>query len=138
MASHIEDREQISLVSWSKMVLIPDSILGGKHRVYDYLCAIPNGGKRNAIEAARLVKGGVKSGMPDLFLFIPNNGYSGLFIEMKRPALHGKPKGRVSLLQKEVMQRLSDAGYKCEVAYGFNEGANIICDYLGITRKWLN
>jgi len=49
------------------------------------LFAIPNGGLRHAAIANRLKMEGVKAGVPDLFLPVPRGGYSGLFIEMKRP-----------------------------------------------------
>jgi len=37
--------------------------------------AIPNGGKRNRIEAAKLKRQGVKPGVPDIFLPAPRDGY---------------------------------------------------------------
>ena len=43
----------------------------------------PNGGKRNAREAAKFKRMGTRSGFPDLFLAYPNKQYAGLFIELK-------------------------------------------------------
>jgi len=45
--------------------------------------AIPNGGSRNVIEAANLKVQGVVSGVADLILLMPKQGYSSLCIEMK-------------------------------------------------------
>ncbi|MCK5346358.1 MAG: VRR-NUC domain-containing protein, partial [Candidatus Heimdallarchaeota archaeon] len=45
--------------------------------------AIPNGGSRNDIEAKNLKNEGVRSGVPDVCLAYPSNGFHGLFIEHK-------------------------------------------------------
>lgn len=61
-------------------------------RIFDYaqynhklrwLFAIPNGGSRDIREAVRLKRQGVKAGVSDMFLPIPNSMYHGLFIELK-------------------------------------------------------
>lgn len=44
---------------------------------------VPNGGKRNAIEASKFKLMGVKSGVPDVLLPIARKGYNGLAIEFK-------------------------------------------------------
>ena len=68
---HIEDSHQMFLMQWSKTQRMParDNIPAGA-RVFDDLVAIPNGGKRNAKEAARMKAGGVKAGMPDMLFFL--------------------------------------------------------------------
>jgi len=45
--------------------------------------AVPNGGHRDVRVAMKLKKEGVKAGVADLFLMIPNSKYAGLFIEVK-------------------------------------------------------
>jgi len=52
----LESQEQATLVGW----------LDAKRLIY---CAVPNGGYRNRVEAARLVGQGVKRGVPDILLF---------------------------------------------------------------------
>lgn len=47
------------------------------------LFAVPNGGSRNAIEAARMKGEGVTAGVADLLLLVSGNGFHGLAIEMK-------------------------------------------------------
>ena len=67
--------------------------------------AIPNGGKRNAREAARMKSEGVLAGVPDLFIAAPRGVHAGLFIELKAG------KGRMSEAQTIMRDRLNDAGY---------------------------
>jgi hypothetical protein len=45
--------------------------------------AVPNGGKRDAITAARLKAEGVKSGVPDICYPVPIGVYAGLYMELK-------------------------------------------------------
>ena len=92
------------------------------------LFAIPNGGARNPITGAILKAEGVRAGVPDLFLAVPNTTrggrYHGLFIEMKTWA--NKP----TLAQVEVMARLRAEGYDCRVAHSFDQATTAITGYL--------
>jgi hypothetical protein len=91
------------------------------------LFAIPNGGKRNMVVAMKLKAEGVKSGVPDLFLALPNETYHGLFIELKTPK-----KGTVSKEQKEWIARLNENGYRAVVCWGHEEAIDEIKKYAGI------
>jgi len=95
--------------------------------------ATPNGGSRNKIEAANLKKDGVLAGVPDLFVAKTRLSYDwgetgynyyGLFIEMK------SAKGKQSAAQIDVMNKLSEKGYKCEVCYSSEQAIGVIDDYL--------
>lgn len=88
------------------------------------LFAIPNGGQRNLITASILKAEGTTSGVPDLFLAYPKGNFAGLFIEMK------SEKGVVQPSQKEMMQKLSDAGYKCVICRTVDDFTNEIENYL--------
>lgn len=81
--------------------------------------AIPNGGKRGKIEAARLKKEGVTPGIPDLF--IPEWR---LWIEMKR--VKG---GRLSKEQKEQIKYLEGCGYSVIVGNGYLDALQKIEDF---------
>lgn len=94
-----------------------------------WLFAIPNGGLRSKITAARLKAEGVKAGVPDIMLPWPTKGYHGLFIEMK--AGRNKPTPD----QVDFLEWLTGAGYLCEVAYGFDAARSIIEWYL---EDWKN
>ena len=89
--NQLEHTEQVNLMKWWALAC----------RAYQLdermLFAIPNGGQRNIIVAAKMKQEGVRSGIPDLFLAVPKKDYHGLFIEMKK--VKG---GRVSENQKEI------------------------------------
>ena len=114
-----EHEEQKKLFQWAKAQ-------SGKYPQLKMMFAIPNGGHRHIVTATKLKAEGVKSGVPDIFLAVPNKDYSGLFIEMK------SAKGKVSDNQEEWIIRLCDIGYAVWVCYSFLEAQKIICEYLGI------
>ena len=91
-----------------------------------WVFAIPNGGQRNKIVAARLKQEGVKKGVPDVCLLIPSNGYHALFIEMKFK------KNKLTPEQREFFDFATQQGYCCKVAYSADEAIEIIDDYLGL------
>lgn len=115
--------EQAALIRWA------DHHWFGKH-----LFAIPNGGLRNKIVAAKLKREGVRRGIPDLFLTIPKYydehkdsiAAHGLFLEMKR-----KKGSSTSKYQTKCINLLRGKGYEVEVCKGWVEAANVICEYLG-------
>ncbi|WP_336163562.1 VRR-NUC domain-containing protein [Acinetobacter ursingii] len=113
-----EDQEQITLMSWAHHVKF------GNGRLSDYLIHIPNGGSRNVIEAAKFKKMGVKAGVPDLQLLVPNGLIHGLWIELKSKA------GKLQPSQRLMMQRLEEQGYMCKVCFGADEAIQEIKNYL--------
>lgn len=92
----------------------------------------PNGGARSGAEGANFKRMGTKAGFPDLFLFIANGGYHGLFIELKRPKTATHEQGKLEPSQQMMLERLSGQGYKAVVCYGYDETVQTIKDYLGI------
>lgn len=130
---HHEDGEAMALMGWAGMTFYQ-----GK-TVAEYLVHIPNGGKRNAREAGRLRRMGVKAGYPDYLLDImrPRRGsstpYGGMRIELKaRPEQLGR-RPQATDLQLEHISRLTIAGYHSVVAHGWTDAAMLICEYLDIT-----
>lgn len=79
MRRHLESNLQKNCVYWFRLQYPQFERL---------LFSVPNGGKRNAREAAILKAEGTVSGVSDLILLVPSGGYSSLCIEMK----HGKGK----------------------------------------------
>lgn len=88
------------------------------------LFAVPNGGQRNALVAAKLKDEGVTAGVADLLLLIPNATHHGLCIEMKTE------KGRQSDKQKEWQALIEEKGYRYEVVRNFEEFTQLIEGYL--------
>jgi hypothetical protein len=91
-----------------------DKLVEGCRLLFEYLFTvenawrfihIPNGGKRNIIEASRFKRMGVRKGVPDV-LIILNNGYT-CFVEFKDP----KGKGRFEDEQLEYRDRLIKSGH---------------------------
>ena len=85
---------------------------------------IPNGGKRSAIEGKHLKEMGVKAGVPDLCLPVPNAKYHGLYIEMK------VGKNTTSDSQEWWIEHLRKQGYKVAICYGWEEAAAELTGYL--------
>lgn len=88
------------------------------------LFAVPNGGKRNAREAAIMKAEGVVPGVADLVFLWANNTYNTLLIEMKTPT------GRQSDLQKQWQQTAEQAGNKYVICRSFDDFQNTIKEYL--------
>jgi hypothetical protein len=89
-------------------------------------CAIPNGGKRGAREAALMKAEGVSAGAPDWVLFVARGGSHGLALEFKSPT----GKGRQSPAQKEWAERLWEQGWRYEVVTSAHSAWGVVSDYL--------
>ena len=92
-----ETTEQIALFNWAKRT---ESILPELALMYH----VPNEGKRS--NGGILKAAGLKSGVPDICLPVANNGFHGLYIELK----FGKNKATKA--QEEYMAMLNAQGYK--------------------------
>lgn len=95
-----------------------------KYPELNLMFAIPNGGKRNITTAMKLKREGVKAGVLDIFLPVARKGYHGMFTEMKV-----KP-NKPSTKQVEFIEKLTEQGYHCVVAYSFDEAKTAIIHYL--------
>ncbi len=124
-----EDSEQAALIQWADLAPMPPYLsLHHAAKIGEYLFAIPNGGLRNAREAARLKGLGVRAGVSDLFFSFPSpQGKHGLYIEMKAPIGNG---ARVSDKQHAFLTRMLFAGYECTVCYGWEAARRAIDKHL--------
>lgn len=121
----IEHQEQKALFRWAdyQSHAIPP---------LELLFAIPNGGDRNAVVAAKLKAEGVRAGVPDVCLPVARNGHNALYIELKRPAdpFRKIRAGAVRAEQQQWIARLREAGNHVVVAYGWDQARQAILDYL--------
>lgn len=122
-----ESHEQKSLVSWFKYQY-PDKII----------FSIPNGSwlsgdkRRRAILARKEKSEGLLPGVSDLFIPEPIflNGhilYPGIFLELKDK---GKTRCYLSTEQEQFIEDMKARGFCATWAAGFEEGKEIIEDYL--------
>lgn len=112
-----EDTEQMGVIDWANWNI-------NRFPELKLLFHVPNGGKRNATEAARFKAMGVKAGVPDLCLPVPRGGYAGLYIEMK----YGK--NTPTDKQKEWIKDLKEQGYKVEICWEGKEATRLLEEYL--------
>lgn len=107
-----EEQEQMAAVKWLELKRIP-------------VFHIPNGGKRNLIEAVKFKQLGVRSGIPDLFIPVAKGKYHGLFIEIKRSKdayLSDNQQFWLSVLEKQ--------GYAVFVGYGADQVIRFVTKYM--------
>mgnify|MGYP003512709913 CR=1 FL=1 len=108
--------EQAKVIAWAR----------ANENNYPYLWMLHsslNGVKMTKAQAGRAIAQGMLSGVPDLFLPVPKNGYHGLFIEMK----YGSNK--VTKNQEKFLQNAANVGYSVVVCYSANEAIKRIEDY---------
>ena len=98
-----------------------------KHPELDMMFHICNEGKRNARYGAELKRQGLKKGLPDIALLVPNKTFLALFIELK-----ADKNKRLSKEQKEWLDKLNSYGYKAVRCNGSEEAIQVIKDYLEI------
>ena len=116
-----EAQHQSSLFKWS---LQPE--IRAVYPQLKLLYHIPNGGKRDPIEAKHLKDQGVKKGVPDLHLPVGKGGYHGLYIELKTE------KGRTTQFQNWWLAELAKEGYCTAVCQGWKEAAECLIRYLNL------
>lgn len=92
------------------------------------LFAVPNGGKRGAATAARMVAMGARRGYPDIGLNVACGPFHGLFIELKRQP--GKGASTVGQDQRDWHENLIARGYCVIVCYGWKHAVQCINWYL--------
>ena len=85
---------------------------------------IPNGGRRDLIEARHLKETGVKPGVPDLCLPVARGTYHGLYVEMKDETGKERPE------QVWWREELTAQGYRSVVCHGWESAIGVLKWYL--------
>ena len=121
-ASGSEHAHQCALFCWAALETsrFPELAL---------MFAIPNGGERNKIVAARLKAEGVKSSVPDIFLPVARGRWHGLFIELK------KIDGRACEGQLEMIDKLKAQGFGACVCVGWEVARDTLIAYLKYSQN---
>src|SRR5215203_2049252 len=111
-----EHQEQAALIRWA-------TLSTGAHPELAMLYAIPNGGARHPVVAAKLKAEGVKRGVPDLCLPVPRGEYHGLYVELKAAG------GRPTVEQRAWITALEALGYRARVCVGWEAAREAIKKY---------
>lgn len=107
---HIESEIQQSVVQWFRM----------KYPNY-IIAAVPNGGFRNAREAAIMQREGVLAGFADLIIISKQHI---LFLELKTPI------GVLSKRQKEFQEKVNNLGFQYVVCRSFDQAVMVIVSWI--------
>lgn len=119
-----EEREQIYLFDFMRHAHFRHSD-GSLRPVVKYLFAIPNGGHRHPVTAAKMKAAGVKPGVSDLFLAYPHQDKHGLWIELK------VGKGKPSRDQLAWIDSMVEVDYLAMVVWGWKSVVDSVDAYLG-------
>ena len=88
---------------------------------------IPNGGKRSKREAATFKRMGVRRGVADLYLSIPNRNFHGLYVETKTI------KGQQSAEQAQFQKKVESIGYRYAIVDNVEQFIFIVQTYMQST-----
>ncbi len=86
--------------------------------------SIPNGAPRSITYAHKLLREGMKAGVPDIMVAYPSEPYHGLFVEFKSPT------GTLSEKQKTMIDLFSKQGYKVYVCNDLDKGISEFKKYI--------
>ena len=123
-----EHQEQVIVTRYCDINMIP-------------MFAIPNGTNKSLTARSMFKAEGLRAGVPDICIPIPNKYYHHLYIELKRARKqlkNGKTSvshTKVSPEQKKWIEKLREEGSCAVVAYGAKEAIEIIEDYME-NKKW--
>lgn len=126
MARSVEHDIQVSIIDWAEHK-------SGEYPELQTLHAIPNGGHRHKAVAGWLRAEGVKAGVPDLFLPLPDwiRQIAGLYMELKAP---GREKN-TSEAQDWWISRLTFQGFKVVIVSDFDRATKGIIEYVEKCRQ---
>lgn len=113
------------LVEWIDSLLLPNGLRPGLFFAHVANAGVAEGKVRGGILQGQ----GVRKGWPDYILDLPFGRYHGFRLELKAEG-GAKP----SQEQLDTLERLESVGFKCAVAWGFDEAKRAIEDYLDLAR----
>ncbi len=90
---------------------------------YKLIYAIPNGGYRHKLVAAKLKREGVKAGVWDIAIDVPSRGFHGARVEIKTS------KGKLTKEQEDMRLLYLQAGYLPVIIRSTDQFINFIQEY---------
>ena len=121
-APPLEYAEAVAFMRWVKLN-------EAAHPELKWLFAVPNGGDRNVIVAAKMKAEGVKRGVPDYIWPVSSGKYSGMVIELKRAS-----GSSASAEQLEWIDHYIDQRWYARVCKGAHEAIEAVQFYLKLLR----
>lgn len=100
------------------------------HPELRWLFAVPNGGDRNVIVAAKIKAEGAKRGVPDYIWPVRAGNFTGLVIELKRTS-----GSDASEYQKEWLGHFVREGWWAVVCNGAEDAIQCVRNYLRMLRE---
>jgi len=105
----------------------------------DMIFAVPSGAHLAKGQGSKLVKEGLRRGVPDMILPVPRLPFHGLFIEIKVDELRDhltkkiiRRAGTPTEQQTEYMRRLDLLGYKVALCFGLYEAKKAVLEYYNV------
>lgn len=86
-------------------------------------CSTQGGMRLNIGQARKMVNNGYRKGIPDMMIYTPSLGFSGLALELKTM------KGRPSFEQIEWVDQLKKFGWQAHIVKGYDEAAQKLFEY---------
>jgi hypothetical protein len=118
----LEHAEAKAFMKWVKLS-------ESAHPELRWLFAVPNGGHRNKIAAAKMKAEGQRAGVPDYIWPVRCNAFVGLVIELKRTS-----GSYASSDQKEWLSHYAREGWMTAVCKGAGEAIDCVKTYLKYLR----
>lgn len=115
-----ETQLHIALVEWVRLQY---------PREAEYLHHSPNEGKHKVQYRVKQKRLGVSAGFPDLVLYLPRGGFTGLAIELKSDS-GNKP----TQSQIDWLDRLGESGWMAAWCRGFDAAKDTINQYMGLSN----
>jgi|SRR3982750_828967 len=135
-----ESQIQMAIIQWANITKVPiNSEYYRMRNMYigEFLVKFANEGKRSYMLGKKMKKEGLKSGFPDLCLFLPtfkqsiNTDY--LYISECALLIEVKSKlGKLSKKQINTIDFFKNMPYPIKVVRSVDEGIQAIKDYLGM------
>ncbi len=113
---------QVAFIDWVRMSQ-------KRYPGLEFGFACPNGSARHPAVAAKLKAEGVRKGVPDWWLPVRRNGFSGLILEFKAG------KNKLTPEQKDYFNFLRGEQWHCEVCYSTEEAIEQVKRYFRAANR---